>query len=597
VSETLAQFGLSELRAVAREYGIELAGLNKQQLIETLTETLCQSEAIRRMVGTLEKPPRQLLAAFALAGGSMSDEDLRGLFERFSLGKAHSLQDMLVVLQAKLLLVRTSFNHAVYQHFNPGLAPLDPNWYIPREVHEALHITLPITPFHVEIPSGTGDKASLPILHLATRERLLADLLLIARALDGFPGGQEEKRPLRNSSLLSGGRSSTDGSLALPPPADQPAPALIETLNSQLERSPTFLRFAVQLLRLAEIVDTEEKWDQRLHILPDAARLLLGPARDDVLQRLFLRWADHPSYTELAELSDHGLRVRCRVTPLNQPDLRRGELEQENSEARQDVLELLAQVTVGEWMNFSAFARFFYRLRPTFLQRRQHLFPSPHWWIEQEEGRPLHPVQLTDWLKAEGRYLASLIRGPLHWWGLCDIAFSADKQLLAFRMTPLARFLLRGQQAGEDEALAEPAAVKEPAFTVSADGIQNGRLFYTLTARSLSQAISSGHDPQELLALLRMNPAPDEEEARHSLLMDMERRITNYGRIRLYTDVAFLQTVDSSVMQHLAAITSVERQALRPIQPTLLLLKKQGVDRLLEELKRRGQPPLLHEEE
>jgi hypothetical protein len=50
-------------------------------------------------------------------------------------------------------------------------------------------------------------------------------------------------------------------------------------------------------------------------------------------------------------------------------------------------------------------------------------------------------------------------------------------------------------------------------------------------------------------------------------------------------------------MQHLAAITSVERQALRPIQPTLLLLKKQGVDRLLEELKRRGQPPLLHEEE
>jgi len=622
VSETLAQFGLSELRAVAREYGVDLAGLNKQQLIETLSATLSQTETIRRMVGTLEKPPRQLLAAFALAGGSMSDEDLRGLFERFSLGRAHSLQEMLVILQAKLLIVRTSFHQAVHQqHLPPGLAPLDPNWYIPREVHEALHITLPIASFNVELPSGSGDNPALPILHLATRERLLADLLLIARALDGFSVGQEEKRAFRHSSLLSAGRSSTDGSLALPSPADQSAPDLIEALGTQLERSPTFLRFAVHLLRLAEIVDTEEKWEQKLHILPDTAELLLGPARDDVLRRLFVHWAEQASYAELAELSDHGLRVRCRATPLHQPDLRRGELEQENSEARQDVLALLAQVAVGEWVNFSAFARFFYRLRPTFLQRRQHLFPSPHWWIEQEEGHPLHPVQLADWLKAEGRYLASLIQGPLHWWGLCDIALSADEHLLAFRMTSLARFLLHGQLTGERETLPEPVAGQESAFTVAADGrllagcwsdnwpllasierfaeprgIQDGRLVYTLTAHSLSRAISHGYDPQELLALLRLNPAPDEEEARRSLLTDMEQRITNYGRIRLYTDVAFLQTADSSVMQHLAAITSVERQALRPLQPTLLLLKRQGVDRLLEELKRRGQTPLLHEE-
>lgn len=621
VSETLAQCGLSELRSVAREYGIELAGLNKQQLIETLTGMLCQPEAIRRMVGTLEKPPRQLLAAFALAGGSMSDEDLRGLFERFSLGASGSLQDMLVILQAKLLIVRTSFNHSLHQHFNHGLAPLDLSWYIPHEVHEALHITVPITSFNIEYPSGKGSKSSLPILHLAAREKLLADLLLIARALDGFPPGQEERRPQRNSSLLSGGRPSTDGSLAVPPPADQPAPAVIDMLNAQLGYSPIFLRFAVRLLRLSEIVSTGEKWEQKLYVLPDAAQLLLGPARDDVLHRLFLRWADQASYTELAELAESGLRVRCRATPLNQPDLRRGELEQENSEARQDILALLARVAVGEWVNFSAFARFFYRLRPTFLQRRQHLFPSPHWWIEQEEGRPLHPVQLADWLKAEGRYLSYLIQGPLHWWGVCDIAISTNEQLLAFRLTPLARFLLRGQQSDMRDALPEPFVVGEPALTVSEDGhllagcwpenwpllasierfaeprgVQEGKLLYGLTAHSLSQAISRGHDPQELLALLRMKPEPGEEEARHRLLLDMERRIANYGRVRLYTDASFLQTADPSVMQHLATVTSLERQAMCQVQPTLLLLRKQGADRLLEELKRRGQPPLLHGE-
>jgi hypothetical protein len=34
---------------------------------------------------------------------------------------------------------------------------------------------------------------------------------------------------------------------------------------------------------------------------------------------------------------------------------------------------------------------------------------------------------------------------------------------------------------------------------------------------------------------------------------------------------------------------------VRPIHPTLLLLKKQAVERLIDELKRRGQVPLLHE--
>jgi hypothetical protein len=50
-------------------------------------------------------------------------------------------------------------------------------------------------------------------------------------------------------------------------------------------------------------------------------------------------------------------------------------------------------------------------------------------------------------------------------------------------------------------------------------------------------------------------------------------------------------------MQQLTAITSLDQQVVRPIQPTLLLLKKQGAERLLEELKRRGQAPLLHGEE
>lgn len=621
IGETLAQFGLSELRSVAREYGIALTGLGKQQLMETMVETLHQPEAIRRVVGALEKPQRQLLAAFALAGGSMSDEDLRGLFERFSLGNAGALQDMLVALQGKLLIVRTSFNQSLQQRFNLGLSPLDISWYIPQEVRDALHVTLPVTPFNVEVPYGKGANPSLPTLKLAEPYKLLADMLLVARALDGFPVEPTEKRTQRSGTLFSASRAPTDGSLALPPPEDQPAVEMIEFLRAAIPRTPAFLRFAVRLLRLADILYKEESWQMNLRILPDAAQLLLGPTRTDVLYDLFVHWVSQVTYAELYELPENGIRVRCRATPLNLPDLRRGELEQENSEARQDLLALLAQVPVGEWINFSAFARFIYRLRPTFLQRRQRLFPSPHWWIEQEEGRPLHSMQLSDWLRAEGRYLAYLVQGSLHWWGLCDLAVAPNEQLLAFRLTPLANFLFHGRVPSPSDEWNETFSSTVPALSISSDGqlliscqpanwpliacvedfaesrgVQDEKLSYCLTSRSLGEALSQGRDPGELLALLGDSSSPGEEDALRQLLASMEHRVANYGRVRLYTDVSLLQTADMAVMQQLTATTSLNEQVIRPIQPTLLLLKKQGIERMMEELKRRGQVPLLHEE-
>ncbi|HEX7735320.1 MAG TPA: helicase-associated domain-containing protein [Ktedonobacteraceae bacterium] len=618
IGETLAQFGLSELRALAREYGVTQAGLSKQPLLETMLELLHQPEAIRRVVSGLEKPQRQLLAAFALAGGSMSDEDLRGLFERFSLGNTGNLQDMLVALQAKVLIVRTSFNHSLQPRFHAGLAPLDISWYIPQEVREALHVALPVTPFNVEVPYGKGANPSLPALRMAEPYTLLEDLLLVARALDGYALEPQEKRSSRSGSLLAA-RGASDGSLALPPPEDQPARAMIERVGAALTRPVAFLRFAVRLLSLTDLLYKEENWQTELSSLADSGRLLLGPTRYDALHSLFTRWLNQSSYAELYELSEHGLRVRCRATPLNQPDLRRGELEQENNEARHDLLALLAQVPLGEWVNFSAFARFVYRLRPTFLQRRQRLFPSPHWWIEQDEGRPLHPTQLADWLRAEGRYLTYLLQGPLHWWGLCDLAISSGDQLLAFRLTPMANFLFHGQELVASEK--HSAAPGEQAVTVFASdyvaiacrpanwpliacverfaekgGVRDEKLVYRLTARSLSQALGQGYDPGELLSALANAAAPGTEDDLRQLLARLERRIASYGRVRLYSDVSLLQTADASVMQHLAAITSLDEQTIRPIQPTLLLLKKQGIERLLEELKRRGQAPLLHEE-
>jgi hypothetical protein len=73
--------------------------------------------------------------------------------------------------------------------------------------------------------------------------------------------------------------------------------------------------------------------------------------------------------------------------------------------------------------------------------------------------------------------------------------------------------------------------------------------------------------------------------------------VNNYGQVRLYTDMTLLEVADNLTMRELNATTSVEQHIVQPIRPTLLILEKQGGEQVLDELKRRGQAPLVHEEE
>jgi Helicase conserved C-terminal domain len=688
-AEMLAQSGLNELRGIARECDITTNGLSKQQLAEAIVELLKQPEAVRRVVATLEKQQRQLLAALTLAGGSMNDEDLRGLSERFSLGGPGQLQSMLLILQSKALIVRAALNSSMQQRIGMSGSPYDISWHVPAEVRAALHVTLPVTPFDVK--AGSGQDADSPKVQQVEPYSLLADLLLVARALDGNQLEHEERYYLsdrlseartqsvagrnksedylsdrlseartqsvagRNKSedypsdRLSEARTQSvagrnksedyqgsarprplsplpvDGSIAILAPDGMPSNALLKSLQSVVPRPLSFLRFAICLLKLAGIIFVDDGGTSSLRVLPNAAELLLGPTHIEVAHELYTHWLNQPAYEELFELQEQGLRLCCRTTPLNLPALRPGELEAENREARQTLIALLAQAPAGQWINFTALARFVYRLNPIFLQKRQRQFPAPHWWIEHE-GRPLRPTQLNDWMRAEGRYLTNLLQGPLHWWGISDVALAADGRLLAFRLTPLADSFLHevGAQFIAPGVAPGVAPATSPAIDVSengdllipctfanwplielieryaeAQGIHAGQLCYRLTPGSLSEAFSRGESPAALLDLLhraaeyRQALAPDSPLV--SLLAQLERRIASYGRVRLYTEVSLLEAADQPVLRELNATTSLQQQIVRPIHPTLLLLKKQAVERLIDELKRRGQVPLLHE--
>ncbi|HLI05166.1 MAG TPA: hypothetical protein VKV40_01200 [Ktedonobacteraceae bacterium] len=660
-AELLGQLGLSDLRMIAREYDVVANGMNRQQLADAILDGLRQPDAVRRVAATLEKLPRQLLATITLAGGFLTDEDLRGLVERFSIGQVERVQNLLTALQSKGLLLRAGFSALTLPRL--GGTATEGGWYVPAEVRAALRVTVPVSAFDVE----KSAQAEALELREAAPYRLLSDLLLIARALNGYRLEREDEKDERIVALRSVEAATTlrpTGPLAssgspLPAPAGQLSPPLQAVLQSTVPGSPAFLRFAVRLLRLAGILHRDESGTPYLRVLPDAAQLLFGPNRSQVARDLFELWLTHPNYEELFELRDEGLLLRCRTTALNHPVLRPGELESENSEARQWLVGVLAQAPLNRWINFSAFARFIYRLNPWFLQRRQRLYAAPHWWIEQEEGQALQPTQANDWLLAEGRYLARLLQGPLHWWGICDLALSPNGRLMAFRLTPLAAWLLHGVPAGarvevresreseaseemegngevweDEEAISVGETGDESEGTAARDyslievsetgdillrceaeawpfiqlvetfaevvGVRSGRLYYRLSPKALSAAMSRGQQPGVLLKLLRdvaawQKRAGHEDTPLARLIERLERRVGNYGHVRLYSDAALLEVADGLVLRELQATTSVDAQVVRALSPTLLLLRKQGAERITEDLRRRGQTPLLHD--
>ncbi|HET8911473.1 MAG TPA: helicase-associated domain-containing protein [Ktedonobacteraceae bacterium] len=624
----LNQLGLSDLRGIAREYDVPASGRNKQQLSEALGAAIKQPEAIRKVVGTLDKPQRQLIAALTLAGGSIPHEDLQGLAERLKLGTPAELQNILVVLQNKGLLFRTTSNNTQSRIGMTG-ALLDMVWVVPAEVRSALRVTVPIALFDVSDVKATNGHA--PELQESSPGRLLSDLLLTARALQNQPVEHNSSRI--TTSLDNPGQSSrygtsmSDSSMVIPAPSDAFSQNFLRALRKQMDHQFTlaFLRFALRLLRLSGILyqdETAGTWQA----LPNAAQVLLDISHLDLARDLFRLWLDQSSYDELFELQEDGLQLRCRTTAVRQPALRPGELSGENKEARQALMSLIAQVPSDQWINFNSFASFVYKLSPYFLQRRQRLYPTPHWWFEQQEGRPLRPAQFNEWLLVEGRYLARLLQGALHWWGICDIARTSDRKLLAFRLNAHASVLLRdsaGSQAEEVMAFghrtseqlplqiteaedlllsAEPASWPilqqlEP-FAESA-GTRGRRLVYRLSPRSLSAAFNRGLRPDALLDLLRdyAERFPEQAESYLHLVGKMERWLQNYAQMRLYTGVSFVEVADAMVLRELNATTSLESQMVQAPEPQVLILRRQGAESLLDELKRRGLAPLVHQED
>lgn len=628
LGEILPQLGISELRAMARSYDITTNNMSKPQLADELLSATTRPEAVRKVAATLEKAQRQLLAAICLFGSTISDEELRGLYERFALGQPAQYQRVLAELQNRALLFRTSLNSSSLARAIQGGSAQEIGWFVPAEIRNALRVTVPMTPY--AFPQGEqAEQGEQPRARRMEPLRLLSELLLVARALDGIPVG-ENAEWLDISDVIQAEFTGTtrtsdsplnDGAFTISGTSELPPESLIDLLYERLPRPRPFLRYALRLLRLADLVRRDPTTGTQIRASDELPNMLLGERRIDIAHNLFTLWLKHSSIDELIRLREVGVHLRCRASSRHQPVLRPGELEGENGEARRMLLALLAQATQEQWTNFAAFARFIYRLNPLFLQRRQRYFASPHWWLEQREGRALKPLQANDWQRAEYHYIAQCIQGPLYWWGICDINTTPDGKLLAFRLTPLANWLLKDgppppelervrqrrlahvMEITDTQELRVPAhpslwsIVKVLEHFTTARTPQDSMLCYRLTPEALSGALRQGRDMEELFRILHQvaRREPALTETLEEIIARLERLRKSYGRARLYAHIPLLGVADGIVMRELEATTTLKEQTTRVLNPTTVVLRQGGIERLIDELKRRDNPPLVHE--
>lgn len=158
-------------------------------------------------------------------------------------------------------------------------------------------------------------------------------------------------------------------------------------------------------------------------VAPETTRRFLALDRAATLQTLIKAWRSSSSWNDLAALQH--LRPSKDGWPNNP------------LQSRTAILDLMADVPVGEWWDMQVFLEDIRRSVPGF-QRPAGSFES--WYLRDDEGNMLNG--LSAWDRVEGALLQFVILDVLHWLGISDLGLAQPGgPIQAFRLNPAAGML------------------------------------------------------------------------------------------------------------------------------------------------------------
>ncbi|MEA3396721.1 MAG: hypothetical protein U9R05_04600, partial [Chloroflexota bacterium] len=261
-------------------------------------------------------------------------------------------------------------------------------------------------------------------------------------------------------------------------------------------------------------------------------------------------------------------------------------------------LQCLAFFSPEVWLSVDAVAN----LLAHFFPDGQHLISSPRT-LEFSDNQ-------GDWTGFLPLYLQALLRGPLHWLGVADVALAPDQSLAAFRLHslqdilwertpafPLPEVTWEAAQAvrwqGQDElqlALPVPVAVLRQAQRWAEPvGTGGEYLRYRLHLQRLHATFEGGETPETLRDAWEKSagmPPPEQ------LAAWWDKWWACYGHVRLYPHQAVLITQDDFTMQELqVALPRFRETLLGMLNPRMALLRPERVDFVLQTLEQRGYLP------
>ena len=337
----------------------------------------------------------------------------------------------------------------------------------------------------------------------------------------------------------------------------------------------------LNLSALQSILSASGLLDEQGGVQPEPARLFLEAPRGEALLQLFSAWLHSPDINELRLLPGLGVEGEWRNDPL---------------QARQAILGFLPGLPKDTWFSLPAFVEAIRQAHPDF-QRPAGDYDS--WYLrDARSGEFLRGF--AHWEAVDGALIRFLICGPLHWFGVLDLAApAAGEPVTAFRFSDWAKNLLQNLpveslppeeellRIRSDGSLLVPRGAPRVAryqiarFCVWEKESEDGYR-YALTPASLERARQQGLRLSHLMALLHRYAAA----VPPSLLQALERWETSGSQARIER-VTLLRVSSPEILQALR-LSRAARFLGDPVGPTSVIVNPGAWRKVLAALAEMG---------
>ncbi len=631
LSRWLEKIKLQDLRRMAKRRGWKVKGNRKADIARQITEHLTDPGEILEAILGLDEEHRWVLRALVLLGDkpNVQADDLGRVARMWGDLRAHK---QLETYTRHLCELGLALPGSVIDTYIPHSDFIP--WAILRRLPPILEQGIQTT---TDLPRG--EPAEPPPDRSARDLDLGAPYALVRTAGQIILLLEQSPSPLRPpmprprlekfyrglekwdydpDELLrakeSGGLLAPDLALTVPPPRYSLPDETIKRL-APVAGGEARLEFIFSLLVAAGVFQPGSP----VTVWPEVKARFLSQdelTQRAILARVYFQMSNWSELWEVLRRPDIPLVLRRTFsTPYFKPE----HLQAHLVLFRHLVLRVLASLPDGRWVAMEDLFRLMRAVWPRFdgTAWETYWYPkSVGSWFLSEAGSetPLRPEDEKHWQLAQGNFIRTLISGPLHWLGLADLSFS-DGELSAARFHGLADLYwdrVEAPPAPPHIAPRAPTIPPEEVVRTDYHTISVHPAMLNAQAHILLEKIARLETATTELFVYRLDPhvaykAFEAGAALSEILDDWEQLMPvpmpeairaqlsdwweAYGRVRIYENLTVIEFGDDYALAEMKAVTSLKEIIVAEISPRLVIVPRQAVASLVNELERAGYTP------